>query len=456
MNKEEYLKTVTEQMRCEKARQMVADEIAGHIDDQAEAFTEMGMDAGEAMQKAVEEMGDPVEAGVLLDRAHRPKMAWGVLALIAVISVVSIFVQYIISSGAEGYESWYPLRQAVYMGIGFVVMMAVYFLDYSIIGKWARGIAVVLLSFLFVNIFYTGIMINGTKGFARIGTIHVSLSLLTYLYIPVFGAVMYKYRGEGYRALVKCMMWIVVPVFITMRIPSLGTAMNLFAIMFFMLTIAVLKGWFKVKKKAVIGLSWGVMLGAPALFLIAVMRNGAFFLAEYQAMRIKVWLDPKAYADGAGYQITRMREMMDTSRLIGENKEGLKAFGDQWVNLNTDYLLTRITSYYGILAAAVLVGMLTWLIVKMLRISFAQKNQLGMMMGCGCGLVFGLQTIVYVLQNFGMMPPSSVYLPFFSYGTGTIVSYILLGILLSIYRYQNILPNELKPGKKVEITAIKN
>lgn len=116
MNKEEYLKTVTEQMRCEKARQMVADEIAGHIDDQAEAFTEMGMDAGEAMQKAVEEMGDPVEAGVLLDRAHRPKMAWGVLALIAVISVVSIFVQYIISSGAEGYESWYPLRQAVYMG----------------------------------------------------------------------------------------------------------------------------------------------------------------------------------------------------------------------------------------------------------------------------------------------------------------------------------------------------
>lgn len=457
MKKEEYLKTVTEQMRCEKARQMVANEISEHIDDQAEAFASMGMDADESMRKAVEEMGDPVEAGVMLDRAHRPKIAWEVLALIAFISVVSVIVQYLISSRARGYGSGYSFRQALYMGIGFAVMMGVYFLDYSTIGKWAKGIAAALLLFLFVNIFFTGTMINGAVGYMQIGKVYVSLSLLMYLYVPVFGAIVYKYRGGGYRALGKCLLWIVLPVWLAMRIPSFGVALNLFIVMAMMLTIAIGKGWFEVKKKVVIGVSWGILLGIPAVFLIAVMGNMVHFLAEYQTMRIKVWLDPETYADGAGYQLAKMREMMDASRLIGENKEGGKAFTDAWPGLNTDYILTHITSYYGLIAAAVLVGLLAWLIVKMLRISFTQKNQLGMMMGCGCGIVFGLQTIMYVLQNFGMMPPTSVYLPFFSYGaTGTIVSYILLGILLSIYRYQNILPNEVNVGKKVEITAIKN
>ena len=43
----------------------------GHIDEQKHAYMSVGMEAEEAEEAAVKEMGDPVEAGSLLER-HPP------------------------------------------------------------------------------------------------------------------------------------------------------------------------------------------------------------------------------------------------------------------------------------------------------------------------------------------------------------------------------------------------
>ena len=67
------------------------------------------------------------------------------------------------------------------------------------------------------------------------------------------------------------------------------------------------------------------------------------------------------------------------------------------------------------------------------------------MIGVGCSLVFAVQIVIYVMVNLTIFPTTAVFLPLFTYGgTGTIVSYALIGILLSIYRYQNVLPQGLK------------
>ena len=74
MELHEYLDTLSEQIRCKKARPMVVEEIENHINDQAEAYIKNGMEKDEAVNRAVLEMGDPVETGVALDRVHRPRM----------------------------------------------------------------------------------------------------------------------------------------------------------------------------------------------------------------------------------------------------------------------------------------------------------------------------------------------------------------------------------------------
>lgn len=82
MDKRQFLEAVTEQIRFEKAREMISDELENHIEDQKEAFMSEGISETESYQKAIEDMGDPVEVGISLDRIHRPKMEWKMILLV--------------------------------------------------------------------------------------------------------------------------------------------------------------------------------------------------------------------------------------------------------------------------------------------------------------------------------------------------------------------------------------
>lgn len=114
MRSEEYLTILTDQIRCRMAREDVRKELLCHIEDQKAAFLSEGMEAAEAEEAAVREMGDPVETGNELDRIHRPKMAWGMIALIAVLSIVGYLAQYLlqekwIAAGGTGMVMTYMM-----------------------------------------------------------------------------------------------------------------------------------------------------------------------------------------------------------------------------------------------------------------------------------------------------------------------------------------------------------
>ena len=145
VNRREYLKTITEQIRCEKAREGIAKELNGHIEDQKETFLKEGMTETEAEEAAVREMGDPVAAGVELDRIHRPKMPWGLIALIGILHAAGFFLRHLldariegvvfVSSGGSGI-----LGEIVFLLAGLALMIGVCYLDYSRIGRYAKGI----------------------------------------------------------------------------------------------------------------------------------------------------------------------------------------------------------------------------------------------------------------------------------------------------------------------------
>ena len=88
--KEEFIKEVSEQIRCKKAVKFVSEELADHIDGEKEHNVLCGMSEKEAEYEAVKQMGDPVETGVALDRIHRPKIPVVLLISVAVISVLGI------------------------------------------------------------------------------------------------------------------------------------------------------------------------------------------------------------------------------------------------------------------------------------------------------------------------------------------------------------------------------
>ena len=142
---------------------------------------------------------------------------------------------------------------------------------------------------------------------------------------------------------------------------------------------------------------------------------------------------------------------MAGSHLIGGNTELLQSAQNVLPSFGSSYLLVALACAYGWFIVAVVVILLAVLILKMFRISSRQKNQLGMIIGYGCGIVFMLQFAMTVAVNLGLLPPTSIVLPLFAgSGGGTIItSYILLGLTLSIYRYKDITTERMPRKQKI-------
>lgn len=446
MNKEEYIKILTDQIRCKMARPEVAHEIGDHIEDQTRAFMSEGMDRQEAESAAVKEMGDPVGTGVELDRVHRPKMPWGMITLIISLSALCCIFQYLlnrefINAGGDGYSMD---RQIFFTLSGILAMLGVCFADYTRIAVRARELMAGLLLLIILGRLFFGLTVNDAdRWIAMPGGQAVNVLLLLMMTVPLYAAVLYGYRGKGWSAIWKGVLWMVPGCWIAVRCSSIWMACVLFLTYAAMLGLAVRHGWYRLPGKAVFaGICTAVVL-LPVMTALILL----FFGDDYQKSRILFYLAPLTGAgpqDMISYAMVYVREILGNSRLIGAG--GAMAPDVLFLPELSDFLLVGVARYYGILAAVLLCGLLLFLLLRFLRLSLRQRNQLGMLMGTGCAAVFLIEAAFYFLNNSGVMYLGN-YCPFFSYGgTGTIVMYLLLGIMLSICRYRNTAPERKAAG----------
>lgn len=158
------------------------------------------------------------------------------------------------------------------------------------------------------------------------------------------------------------------------------------------------------KKKAICGI-WAGFLAMPvAAFLIRYLSSS---LTEYQIARLQA-----IFSDGGeeDYFTGMLHSFWQQNKWIGKSESdvmgNLPAF-------NADYILTYLSSVYGTIAAVLLCCVLAVLIFAVFNTSMRQKNQLGMMMGCGCGIVFLVNFSINILENLGVFPQSVTFLPFY-------------------------------------------
>lgn len=449
MRLDEYLETVAEQIRYTKIRKTVTDELKAHILDQAQSYEDCGAFPEEALERAVREMGDPVETGVSLDRIHRPQMNWGLVILIGILSFFGIGIFYL--ANTAGFDMYFWHNQAVYTGIGFLFMLVIYRLDYSLLSKYSWQPCVIYLVLLMLGQFFFGQTIYGVRRWILLPympfAISISESML--LYVPLFGTALYAFRGDGYEILWKAGLLTVIPFYFVFQTPDLSAAMILFTSLFCLFIFAVWKDWYQISRKLVAGISSGIVLLIPVIFT----GYFYFFGEAYHADRIRAFFSP---TENGGYIVGIAKSMRESSSLIGKNHFSV----EQLVNgpatdFLTDYIVVSMCTLYGTLLTIAVITILVLIIMKIFQISVTQKNQLGMIIGFGCGLVFFIKALVSILVNLQFIPHVSINMPFLSYGgSTTIVSYCLLGLVLSIYRYKNILPNrnETKVRRRLKLT----
>lgn len=447
---EEYIRILTEQIRCKQARDLVGREIRAHIEDQAFAYEEKGMDKKEAVHMAVKDMGDPVEVGISMDRIHRPRIAWGMVALMAVIGMVSILVHTAIGMKEPSLGAAYIAKQITYTGIGFAVMFLVCMVDYSVIARNAKTVTLLLWCLLFLGGFVLGLEINGARRWIRILGVAINLVPFVYLFVPLYGALLYRYRGEKGRGITKSLLWTLMTVLPAWLFSDLSAGVAMLVMMLLLFSFAVWKDWFGINnKKRFLILFWIAVLAAVPLLLLFLQMTGG--LADYQSYRIKAFIGAFTGEgkEGINYLFFQNRELLSSSKFLGASGMDISERLASYTTINTDYVITFLASCYGyaiVILLAALFGIFIWRIFSM---ALKQKNQLGMMMSCGSGMVFLVLTMLYFMENASLLPVMSSELPFFSAGASTmIVSYILAGIVLSVYRFKSILPENLLIRKR--------
>ncbi len=445
MKLDEYLNTVSEQIRYTKIRSTVTEELRNHILDQAESYEARGAFPEEALERAVREMGDPVETGVSLDRIHRPQMDWKLMIGIGILSLFSIGILYIAGLMVNEIFPWQ--NQLLYSVIGFVLMLIVCRLDYSILGSWGWKSALGYLAFIMFSFLFLGKEFSGSIRYIKLGFFNVSIPELALLYVPLFAAVLYNFRRDGYIVLLKIIPPILIPCIFLLRLPDLSGSVILFTCLFCLFLFTLWKGWYEVNRKIICGTGITLM----ALLPVVILGFFYFFGADYQQARIEALF---TRAGDLAYIPDHARTILENSSLLGSSDRALNLFiNGPTTDYVTDYIFISMCSIYGILLTVAIIAGMVLCIFKIFRISTEQKNQLGMAVGVGCGLVFLVKTAVSILVNLQMLPYVSISMPFLSYGgSNIVVSYILLGLVLSIYRYKNILPKKTDKRRKLKIT----
>lgn len=437
----EYLQQVLDQMRCKKAKGLVSKEMEAHIEDQAQIYEEFGMNQKDALERAVEQMGDPVEVGTALDRIHRPKFDLKMVCIVFLFSIGGFILQLAFQSTSETSNT----SSFLYYGIGIFIMMGIMLIDYSFMGKYPMiiWIALNLSIFLWGNINLSFGVYQGSG----------NLTLLNAALILSFSGLVYYLRNKKYKGIIGCLFYLAIACFLMMiNNQRITPTFTLFFVGIFILSFAVHKGWYQVSKwkgQMLIWASWVIPFG-----LLTTLLFSGIIGRTYQTERVRSFFLYSQEVGGANYITSTFRDLMKSLSWMKENEMwGVNG----WESMGIGYEFSWLLNKYGILPAFIIITLIVALLGYMAAKLFKQQNRLGVLLGVAVIGTLGFSMGLHLLVSLTLAPPTSSFLPFISPdGMGTVAMYLFLGVYLSIYRHQTIIgESNAKPSWKIKIEKVK-
>lgn len=447
MTRGEYLSSVEEQIRCRQVKSFVREELEAHMEDQKEAYMLEGKSEEEAELLAVQQMGDPIMTGKELDKIHRPKTDW-VLPLLAIgISIVGIVIQCMIFPHMDNVvvQETYARNTIIYNLLGIAVMCVIFFMDYRVIGKYTwqiYGIYVITLNL--------GIRIAESQSYYQMLIIG---NVGWMLFVPIFAGFVYHFREEKWKGILKSFAILMLNWLLQIFVAGMySAAYFLVMLLCCLITIgaAILKGMYHGNRRNQMITYLVTVVGIPSILLCDILWNEGEILglATYQIERIRAMFYMKEYANMYSYTAMIAKEQIAQASWFGGDGIGLV---DKLGSLHSEYVITGVFAFWGIGVAVALLFVIALFLTRAFRLSVLQRNRLGFLLGISTSSMLIVKTICYVCTNFGLIPGTSIDMPFLSYGMcNTIMNYVYLGFILSVYRYTNIY-GEMRKKRRIVI-----
>lgn len=446
----QWLETATAQLRYRRAAPGVARELESHLNEQYHAYLQQGCAPGEAEERTVASMGDPVLAGGALDLAHRPRPAWGPFLAAALLLLASGVLRWWESASfsADGARFWPEGAHGVLFAAVLSVLalaFAQFCLDVSRLARWAWQVYGLLLFLWAGGFFLWPTILNGRRYGSLPGLGLFSALDFTLLFVPVWAAVVYRQRGRGWRGFCVGALALVPGGLLCLYAPQLSAAVLTAVSGLVLAAVCCRADWFGVGRRRG-GLALCALVAALILLALALVLTVPE-LRQTLARRFASLSNPLE----SGYWTNGLRRMWDGMRWFSPGDQTLllsEAAGlvrvEDFVQRGAStlcaeylpaYLGWRYGAFWALLPAAAVGGALVWLWTTALRI----RSAIGRLCAVSVCTLLSASGILSLCVCFGLLPASELLLPFWGSGVDRVLQALVIGLLLSAFRLDNVL-----------------
>jgi cell division protein FtsW len=346
------------------------------------------------------------------------------LVLLGLVMVTSASIS--IATRESGEPFFYLRRQLSLTLVGFCAAALVFCIRTEMLERLAvplllAGI-VLLVAVLLPGVGYE---VNGSRRWLRIASFNFQASELARVFVLVYLA-SYAVRREtelrgSLVGLLKPLGMLTVVAALLMAEPDFGAASVLLATGFGVLFLA----------------------GARLRYVVLTMAAGAAVMAllaltsSYRVRRLTGFLDPWADPYDTGFQLTQSLIAIGRGQWLGvglgESVQKLFYLPEA----HTDFLFAVLAEELGLLGVVATVALFLALVWRAFRIAhLAAQSGLAFQsyLAAGFGLWLGVQALVNIGVNMGVLPTKGLTLPLMSYGRSSlIVTLAWIGLLLRIH-----------------------
>ncbi|MCK9246242.1 MAG: rod shape-determining protein RodA [Anaerolineaceae bacterium] len=344
------------------------------------------------------------------------------LLLFAVVLLLCVFGVALISSAIAGNPTLedHPQRQAIFLGIGLVVLFAVASFDYHIwttLSKPFYALVALLLLVVFViggarfgaaRWLETGLVTIQPSELAKIAII---LALASYFSANIERINNWLTIGRSLVITLGIVIWILLQ-------PNLSTSIVIFVLWAAMLWISGLETRYLL-----------IMLGAALLFLTISFLLDFPYLADYQKARFTNFLQPDENArHGETYNVEQALISIGSGGWFGNGYGQGSQVQLRFLKIrHNDFIFSVLAHEFGFVGTVIVVTGLVFVILRCFKVAQNAPDAYGALTAYGFGVLMGFQTIVNIGVNLRLLPVTGLTLPFISYGGSSLVS-MLLGI----------------------------
>jgi len=352
------------------------------------------------------------------------------LLMLGLIMVYSASIATAEGSKFTGHEpAYYLIRHGIFVLIGVtagVVAFTVPLQQWQTYAPYLFLLGVLLL--LLVLIPGIGKVVYGSRRWLSLFVINLQPSELMKLFVVLYAAD-YTLRKSDLKDHLYKAFW---PMAIVMTVVGvlllLEPDMGAFVVILVIAMSILWLGGFNVKVYA------GLAIVLPLTFAALILTS------EYRLKRVTGFMDPWADPLGKGYQLSHSLIAFGRGEWTGVGLGGSVEKLFYLPEAHTDFLMAVIAEELGLFGVAAVLILFALIVVRALQIgrhaAFLERFYPALV-AQGIGVWLGVQAMVNIGVNMGVLPTKGLTLPFLSFGgSGVVVNCVAAAILLRV-DYEN-------------------